>query len=232
VTDNEATPAARPPRRRASRPVGPAGEPAADVGGTVGTARVASSGGASTRSVRPVGPPPRRPANRRLVRLVGLVAGLAAVLVLAGAVAVLGVQQTHAEAAEARSQRFVDTASQTVVNMFSHTQDDIEQSVDRFIGGTSGPLHDMMSQEGNAENLKILFRETNSTSEAVIKSAALEGIDEDGKNGSVLVSAWVTISDADGTNMPSQPYRLRVIVHEDDSGNMTAYDLKYPNGGN
>jgi Mce-associated membrane protein len=28
------------------------------------------------------------------------------------------------------------------------------------------------------------------------------------------------------------PYRMRVIVHEDDNGRMTGYDLKYPNGGN
>jgi Mce-associated membrane protein len=35
-----------------------------------------------------------------------------------------------------------------------------------------------------------------------------------------------------GTNKPSQPYRLRVIVHEDDNNHMTAYDLKYPDGGN
>jgi Mce-associated membrane protein len=25
---------------------------------------------------------------------------------------------------------------------------------------------------------------------------------------------------------------MRVIVHEDDNGHMTAYDLKYPDGGN
>jgi Mce-associated membrane protein len=25
---------------------------------------------------------------------------------------------------------------------------------------------------------------------------------------------------------------LRVIVHEDDNGHMTGYDLKYPDGGN
>lgn len=223
------TPAEQPPRRRASRPVGPAG---GNETGATGTTRVAPSEAPRPRVARTVGPPPRRPANRRLVEVTGLVAGVVAVLVLGGLVAVLGVQQQHAQAVDARDQRFTDTAAQTVVNMFSYTQDDIDQSVDRFINGTSGPLHDMMSQEGNVENLKTLFRETNASSETVIKAAALEGIDEDGDNGSVLVAAWVTVSDPDGNNMPSQPYRLRVIVHEDQSGNMTAYDLKYPNGGN
>jgi hypothetical protein len=63
--------------------------------------------------------------------------------------------------------------------------------------------------------------------------AALEGeIDEVAKNAAVLVSVRVTVTDLDGVNSPSRPYRLRVIVHEDDNGHMTAYDLKYPDGGN
>jgi Mce-associated membrane protein len=48
----------------------------------------------------------------------------------------------------------------------------------------------------------------------------------------VLVSVRVTVSDIDGVNKPSMPYRLRVIVHEDERGRMTGYDLKYPDGGN
>ena len=48
----------------------------------------------------------------------------------------------------------------------------------------------------------------------------------------VLVSVRVTVTDIDGVNKPSQPYRMRVIVHEDDNGHMTGYDLKYPEGGN
>ena len=42
----------------------------------------------------------------------------------------------------------------------------------------------------------------------------------------------VTVTDLNGVNKPSQPYRLRVVVHEDDNGHMTGYDLKYPDGGN
>jgi Mce-associated membrane protein len=51
-------------------------------------------------------------------------------------------------------------------------------------------------------------------------------------NAAVLVSARVTVTDLDGNNQPSQAYRMRVIIHEDDNGHMTAYDLKYPEGGN
>ncbi|MCW2519686.1 MAG: hypothetical protein JWR46_2305 [Mycobacterium sp.] len=164
----------------------------------------------------------------------GLALGVTAVLVaaMAGVVALLFTQQRHAEAADARDQKFVDTASQTVVNMFSYTQDTIDDSVNRFVNGISGPLRDMMSQGNNVENLKAIFRDTNASSEAVINGSALEKVDDTADNASVLVSVRVTVTNLDGVNSPSKPYRLRVIVHEDDNGRMTGYDLKYPDGGN
>ena len=185
------------------------------------------------RLSRPAGPPPRRQPHRTMVALVSLGLIVVAVAVLAGVVGFMVVKQHDAEAAEARNQRFVDTASQYVVNMFSYTQDTIDASVDRFVNSTSGPLRDMMSQGENAENLKLLFRDTNASAEAVINGAALEGkIDELSNNAEVLVAVRVTVTDLDGNNAPSQPYRLRVTVHEDDNGHMSFYDLKYPDGGN
>ena len=183
-------------------------------------------------SVTPVGPPPRRAANRGPV---ALAAALVLVLLgglLAGGIVWMLSNQSDARAQLARDQQFVDTASQLVVNMFSYTQNDIDQSVDRFVDSTSGPLRDMLSQDNNVDNLKAIFRDTNASSEAVINGAALESIDDVTNNAAVLVSVRVTVTDMDGTNKPSQPYRLRVIVHEDDNGHMTGYDLKYPDGGN
>jgi Mce-associated membrane protein len=184
------------------------------------------------RTVTPLGPPPRRQPHRALVA--GLALGVTAVLVavLGGVVALLFVQQRHAVAADDRDRQFVDTASQTVVNMFSYTQNNIDDSVNRFVNGISGPLRDMMSQGNNVENLKAIFRDTNASSEAVINGAALEKVDDTADNASVLVSVRVTVTNLDGVNSPSKPYRLRVIVHEDDNGHMTGYDLKYPDGGN
>ena len=217
-----------PGRRRASRAAGPATGAAT---GSAATAKVAAPG-VKVAATRPAGRPPRRPANRRLVGIISVAAGLVAAGVVGALVAVLFVQQRHAQAHEARDQRFVDTASQTVVNMFSYTQNNIDDSVNRFVKGTSGPLRDTLSQNNNVENLKAIFRDTQASSEAVINGAALENIDEIGKNGSVLVSVRVTVTDINGVNKPSQPYRLRLIVHEDDNGHMTGYDLKYPDGGN
>jgi Mce-associated membrane protein len=119
-----------------------------------------------------------------------------------------------------------------VVNMFSYTPDTIDQSVNRFVDGTSGPLRGMLDSNNNVENLKILFRDTKASSEAVVNGAALESVDNVTDNASVLVSVRVTVTDIDGVNKPSMPYRMRVIVHEDDNGRMTGYDLKYPEGGN
>jgi Mce-associated membrane protein len=184
------------------------------------------------RLSRPAGPPPRRQANRGRVAWVALAAAFVAVLVLSAGVAGLVYTQHKAEAAQARDQLYVDTASQFVVNMFSYTQDTIDQSVDRFVNSTSGPLRDMMSQGQNADNLKLLFRDTNASAEAVINGAALEKYDDTAKRADVLVAVRVTVTDLDGNNAPSKPYRLRVSVQQGDNGQMTFYDLKYPDGGN
>jgi Mce-associated membrane protein len=179
-----------------------------------------------------VRPPPRRPAHRRLVGWTSLAFAVVLIAALGGSVYVLVTQQREADAKQARDQRFVDTATQMVVNMFSYTPDTIDEAVNRFVNSTSGPLRGMLSANNAADNLKGLFRQTNATSEAVINGAALEEIDTVSDNASVLVSVRVTVADIDGVNKPSMPYRLRVIVHEDETGRMTGYDLKYPNGGN
>jgi Mce-associated membrane protein len=189
-------------------------------------------GTSRVRLTRPANPPPRRQPHRTLVAIVALSATAVVAIVLAVMTGLLFGEQREADAQAARDQRFVDTASQTVVNMFSYDQNTIDESVNAFVNGTSGPLRDMLSQGSNVENLKALFRDTNASSEAVINGAALEQVDNVAGNGSVLVSVRVTVTDLDGVNKPSQPYRLRVIVHEDDNGHMTGYDLKYPEGGN
>jgi Mce-associated membrane protein len=222
-----ATEASKPTRRRASRAAGPA---AGDT--TVSTGMSVEAPKAVKVKLSRPGPPPRRQPHRKLVAIVSLATAFVAAAAMAGVVALMFDRQRNDEAGEARDQAFVDTASQTVVNMFSYTQNNIDDSVNRFVNGTSGPLRDMMSQGNNVENLKGLFRDTNASSEAVINGVALEKIDETAKNAAVLVSVRVTVSDMEGVNKPSQPYRLRVIVHEDDNGHMSAYDLKYPDGGN
>lgn len=238
-------------RRRASRAAGPAKSQASDtataeteVDGGTATVTVEIPAESSRKSARksaaaakakvhpPVRPPARRPANRRLVAWISLAAALLAIAGLTWGGLVLFWQQRDATAQQAREQRFVDTATQTVVNMFSYTPETIDDSVSRFVDGTSGPLRGMLSANNNVENLKALFRSTQATSEAVVNGAALEGIDAISDNASVLVSVRVTVADIDGVNKPSMPYRLRVVVHEDETGKMTGYDLKYPDGGN
>jgi Mce-associated membrane protein len=225
VTEPE--PTTRRPRRRASRAAGPhSGEPAA------ATVRVEAPPEPVKRLNTPVGPPPRRPAYGRRVGWIALAGSLVGIATLAGGVSFEIYQQRRADADHARAQRFVDTATQTVVNMFSYKQDNIDQSVARFVEGTSGPLHGMLSSNNNVENIKALFRHTDANSEAVVNGAALESIDGVTDNASVLVSIRVTVTDLDGVNKPSMPYRMRVIVHKDENGRMTGYDLKYPDGGN
>ena len=219
----------KPVRRRASRAAGPA---AGSAGDSPKGVKVETPAAVRIRGARPFAPPPRRRPHRTLVAAISLGVTAVALAAVTAAVVTLGVQDRNADAEAARDQRYVDTAKQTVMNMFSYTQDTIDESVNRFVDGTSGPLRDMMSQEGNVDNLKALFRDTQASSEAVINGAALEKVDEIADNAAVLVAVRVTVTDLDGNNAPSQPYRLRVVVHEDDNGHMTGYDLKYPEGGN
>jgi Mce-associated membrane protein len=225
------TPPGKPVRRRASRPAGPTNDKAPEAT-AVRVPSADSAGASAARKVTAAVPPQRRLAPVRRVTAVALACGLVATSLVGAAVAVLIVQKNDAEAVQARNQRFVDTATQTVVNMFSFKQDTIDDSVNQFYDSTSGPLRDMFSQSNNVENLKAIFRETGGSSETVINGAAMESFDEISDNAAVLVSARVTASDMNGNNRPSQPYRLRIIVHEDEDGQMTAYDLNYPNGGN
>lgn len=219
----------KPVRRRASRAAGPAGgEPGLTQESVVVGAPALSRPGTPAVAV----PLARRQPNRGRVAVISAVAAVLAAAVLLTGVLVLLTQYRHSEAATARQQQFVDTAEQTVLNMFSYNQNDIDESVNRFVDGTSGPLRDMMSQGKNVDNLKAIFRDTQASSEAVVSGAALEKIDEVGRNAAVLVAVRVTVTDIDGVNKPSQAYRMRVVVHEDDNGHMTGYDLKYPEGGN
>jgi Mce-associated membrane protein len=239
VTEEQAT--TQRVRRRASRAAGPPKGAAGDDSTlSASSAEIAGETGRAVKTAkRPVKktqsvaarPPRRRRPQHRMVGWVSLAASVLVIAGLAWGVAILVGQHRAAQARQTREQRFVDTASQTVVNMFSYTQDTIDESVNRFVNGTSGPLRSKFGTE-NVEFLKQLFRKTNATSEAVINGAALESVDNVSDNASVLVAVRVTVADIDGVNKPSQPYRLRVIVHEDERGQMTGYDLTYPDGGN
>ena len=231
MTENTAStePSPKPAgRRRASRAAGPAaGAVAASTELPVEALKTVR-----VRLPKPAGPPPRKRSHRALVALVSLVAMLVAILALGTTVFLTVKHQRGEEADAAKSQLFVDTASQYVVNMFSYTQQSIDADVNRFVNSTSGPLRDMMSQGQNADNLKLLFRDTNASAEAVVNGAALEKFDDVARRADVLVAVRVTVTDLDGNNQPSKPYRLRVTVAEDDNGHMSFYDLKYPDGGN
>ncbi|MDT5095182.1 MAG: Mce-associated rane protein [Mycobacterium sp.] len=216
-------------RRRASRAAGPASDGTPEITAL----RIETTAAAPLKPAsKKVGRVRRRAPHRRLVALVSLAFGVVATGAIAAAVAVMVNQQKHADQAQAHTQRYIDTATQTVVDMFSFKQDSINDSVNRFFNSTSGPLRDMMSQSNNIENLKAVFRDTGGSSVATVNGVALESIDSVSNNASVLVSVRVTASDMQGNDRPSRAYRMRVIVHEDDSGQMTTYDLKYPNGGN
>ncbi len=235
ATDETSKPPVTRACRRASRPAGTAGSAEATVLDVAvpSTASKTSSTQSVTSKARPAIQVPRRQPHRSLVMTIGLAVVAVLVAALAGGTWFLRHGNGQIEATQDRDQRFVDTAKQTVVNMFSYTQNTVDESVNRFVNGIGpGPLRDMMNQSNNADNLKYLFKQTQANSEAVITAAALESIDNTSNIAKVLVTVRVTLSDMNGVNQPSTPYRQRVFIREDDSGHMAAYDIKYPDGGN
>ena len=128
-------------RRRASRAAGPALSEST-AAGTVRAEVPAQprQPAKPVKTLKSVKPPPRRPARRVLVGWISFAAALSAIGGLVACLTVLVLAQRHAEANQARDQRFVDTATQTVVNMFSYKQDTIDESVNRLYNSTSGPL--------------------------------------------------------------------------------------------
>lgn len=220
-------------RRRAVRAAGPASSGEAEtttvrVKKAEGKAREVPSRPRKSRPTR------RRAGHERLVGVVALTFVIFAVLAMGGVFTWLLVAQNHERHAQARNERFVDAAKQTLVNMYTFKQDTLEQDVDRFYNSMSGPLRDEWGRDNHIANLKALLRSTGNSSEAVVNGAALETrIDPVSNNADVLVALRVTQADNNGNNKPSQPMRWRVTVHEDfDTGQLTAFDMKYPDGGN
>ena len=215
-------------RRRAVRAAGPPeGAPAETT-----TFRVDKSTEETPRVCKSV-PPPRRQANNQLVVAVAL-SGVFLATVGVAAPVYFGLLRPQQRAAQiqAHDQRYVDTAKQTLVNMYTFKPDNVEQSVDRFYSGISGQLRDEWARDNHIANLKALLRATGNSSEAVVNGSALENVDAETKTATVLVSLRVTQSDANGNNKPSLPMRWRVVVQENlDTGQMTASDMRYPDGG-
>lgn len=212
------------PRRRAARPAGPTGEVSAEpisvsLGRTEGRPKP-----------EPTVDDSRRPGNTRGVMRAATVLVVVLIGALGVALALMGRAQHRDDLRAARDQRFVDTAVQTVTNMMTYGPDSIDKNVDQFVNSTSGPLRGTFNPD-NTANLKALYHQTGTSSEVVIKKASLESIDEVSKKASILISARVTLTNADsGVNEPSKSYRMRMIVAEDQQGNMTAYDLRWPDG--
>jgi Mce-associated membrane protein len=175
----------------------------------------------------------RRPSNRRLVAIVAASVVGFATLATGGAVGWLLWDKNQQDQAQAHDRMYVDTAVQTLVNMYTFKPDNVEQSVDNFYSGISGALRDEWARDNHIDNLKQFLLRMGNSSEVVVKGATLENVDPETKTASVLVAIRVTGSDTNGNNMPSKPLRWRLQVSEDlDSGKMTVTDMKYPDGGN
>ena len=117
---------------------------------------------------------------------------------------------------------YVDAGAQFAKQMFSYQRGDEAAAVQASIAGATGPLRDTLTKDGNVDKLTQRFRDTNASSVGTVDSAALESFHGDKAN--VLVALSVRVGD-----LPSEKYRLRLIVVRQDGGLKVA-DLQYPDG--
>jgi Mce-associated membrane protein len=167
MTTTDSSPREKLTRRRAVRAAGPANGGAAETT-TVKVERIHDDTPPRKSESRR-----RRPSHRQLVAIVALAVVGIATIVSGSALGWLLWDDNQQQRAQAQDQKYVDTAVQTLVNMYTFKPDSLEQSVDTFYSGISGSLRDEWARDNHIQNLKQLLRATGNSSEAVINGATL-----------------------------------------------------------
>ncbi|SNT50407.1 hypothetical protein [Rhodococcoides kyotonense] len=205
--ESDEGPAPRRPRRRAVRPAGP----------------VSSATSTPVLEKKPAEPPKPtvtpRTGRRRVVLLsvfvVAVVALLAAAIYLS-----FGLRSASAE--DARTERFVQTARQTVLNLTTIHPDSAQEDVDRLLAGASGDFK--AEFEGREGPFVQVVQQARVDSNGQIIEAGMESATDDSAD--VLVAARAMVQNSDAAEPQPRDFRLRVTV-VDDGGVMTASRVEF-----
>ena len=242
VEDDEGT-ARKRQRRRAVRPAGPvagaaAAEPETEALSLEKTAPEAAPPEAVTpEAVTPEAVTPEAaisesvtleddaaeadPAPRRRgVLLTG--AFVLVVLALVATGVYLFVENRSVDADNARAERYVQTARQTVLNLTTISPDTAQEDVDRLLAGASGDFK--AEFEGREGPFVEVVQQARVDSIGEIIEAGLESSGDD--YGDVLVAARAMVQNSDAAEPEPRDFRLRVRV-ADDGGVMTASRVEF-----
>ena len=160
------------------------------------------------------------PAPRRGVLLTG--AFVLVVLALVATGVYLFVENRSVDADNARAERYVQTARQTVLNLTTISPDTAQEDVDRLLAGASGDFK--AEFEGREGPFVEVVQQARVDSVGEIIEAGLESSGDD--YGDVLVAARAMVQNSDAAEPEPRDFRLRVRV-ADDGGVMTASRVEF-----
>ncbi|WP_230557991.1 hypothetical protein [Rhodococcus sp. I2R] len=158
--------------------------------------------------------------RRRGVLLTG--AFVLVVLALVATGVYLFVENRSVDADNARAERYVQTARQTVLNLTTISPDTAQEDVDRLLAGASGDFK--AEFEGREGPFVEVVQQARVDSVGEIIEAGLESSGDD--YGDVLVAARAMVQNSDAAEPEPRDFRLRVRV-ADDGGVMTASRVEF-----
>ena len=180
-----------------------------------------------TEEARPEGEKPDRDgdaAHPKKNRLGLVLTSLFVVVVLAllagGVYLFLANRATSAD--DARAERFVQTARQTVLNLTTIHPDSAQEDVDRLLAGASGDFK--AEFEGREGPFVDVVKQARVDSNGEIIEAGIENSSDD--RADVLVAARAMVQNSDAQEPQPRDFRLRVTV-VDDGDAMTASRVEF-----
>ena len=169
--------------------------------------------------------------RRRGVLLTG--AFVLVVLALVATGVYLFVENRSVDADNARAERYVQTARQTVLNLTTISPDTAQEDVDRLLAGASGDFKaEFEGREGPfvevVQQARVDFDCWHPDHDHVTVEAIIEaGLESSGDDyGDVLVAARAMVQNSDAAEPEPRDFRLRVRV-ADDGGVMTASRVEF-----
>ncbi|AYJ51618.1 hypothetical protein D8W71_07610 [Rhodococcus sp. P1Y] len=158
--------------------------------------------------------------RRRGVVLTAAFVVVVVALVAAGVYLFLGLRGASAD--DARAERFVQTARQTVLNLTTIHPDSAQADVDRLLAGASGDFK--AEFEGREGPFVEVVQQARVDSNGEIVEAGIESSGDD--YAEVLVAARAMVQNSDVEEAQPRDFRLRVRIADDD-GVMTASRVEF-----
>lgn len=179
-----------------------------------------SHGAVSSIDTQADGDPPVRTGRRRSVVLTAVFVVVLLAVVAAGVYLFLGLRASSAE--DARAERFVQTARQTVLNLTTIHPDSAQADVDRLLAGASGDFK--AEFEGREGPFVEVVQQARVDSNGEIIEAGMESSGDD--YAEILVAARAMVQNSDVEEAQPRDFRLRVRIADDD-GVMTASRVEF-----